>query len=181
MSENGVPTQIVDKLIDTIQEYSKQVTAVTLATQAINKELTTLSEVTKRYAEQYNTPPRNIELSEKLVSLSVQASDISKKQLERLSTIDTSLDRICTEIKSLAAPMKKTIKWLQIVLAGVGLIALMATVITNALTTYQATVLRDSAKIERTVSIEELQNKKLKSLEDKVDKTHTESADKTAK
>lgn len=174
MTDNSVPTQIVDKLIDTIQEHSKQVTAVTLATQAINKELSTLSEVTKKYAEQFNTPPRNIELSEKMVALSVQLAGNSEKQLKELETVDENLSRIHLEIKSLAAPMKKTVRWLQIVLAGVGIIALIATIVTNALTTYQAKVLRETVGITEPADLDALQNKKLKALEDKIDRAHPE-------
>lgn len=115
---SGVPTPIVDKLVDTIKEFNKQVSDSNLAINECAKDISILAEVTKKLSDQINTPPRIIEVHEKSTKI---LSKIEEKDgvLDTMSSIKTLITSALSEVKSAFAIIAVAIVVAAIVTVGV--------------------------------------------------------------
>jgi len=95
----GVPIVIVDKLVDTIKEFNKQIIDSNIAINECAKDVSMLIEINKKIADQVTTPPRHIEIHDKATKI---LNKIEEKDgiLEKLINLGAIVTSAVSEVKS---------------------------------------------------------------------------------
>jgi hypothetical protein len=87
MSQNGVPTSLVEKLLDNLKDLTKTVAELGIKQNNLQDGLDETSNkigiAILAVAERLNTPPRHEELSKEIKSLGAQLDQFSKEQKDQ--------------------------------------------------------------------------------------------------
>jgi len=87
MTQNGVPTTIVEKLIDNLKDLTKNITEITVKQNSLQDSMDETADkfatALTKVAERLNTPPRHEELEKQIKSLETKLDTYEKHEQEQ--------------------------------------------------------------------------------------------------